>query len=115
MNTTRFDTASLDDAINTNIPNLVADLTTLKTTIDTANSTASVLDLTFTGASSASEQNIGLQSYKSQLTSISANIAALISLLNTQIAGNATLLKTQIIAVKDASIASIVNIFNFKS
>ena len=109
INTSRFDTASLDDAVNTNIPNLVADLTALRTTIDSAQTSAVVGDLTFTpGGSGPAEQNAGLTAYKAQLSSISTTITTLIVLLNNNINGNASLLITQILAVRTDSTNTIV-------
>lgn len=108
VNTSRFDTLSLNDALAIYIPDLITDLTTLKTTIDAANDAASVSDLTFTPGTVASDKNTGLQSYKTQLTDISTNISSLISLIDTQIKGNATLLTNLIITVKSDSVASIV-------
>ena len=111
MNTSKLDTTSLNDAVKTHIPNLMTDLITLKTTIDQDYTSANVLNLSFTGNVTDFDKNIGLQNYKTQLINISNTLAALISLLNTEIKGNATILTDKIEIMKNNSIASIVNIF----
>ena len=110
VNTSKLDTTSLNDALKTHIPNLITDLITLKTTIDQDYTSANVLNLSFTGNATDFDKNIGLQNYKTQLINISNTIAALISLLNTDIKGNTAILINRIEIMKNNSIESIVNI-----
>jgi hypothetical protein len=112
VNTALFDPTSLNSAVNSNIPNLVADLTTLKSTIDAANTAAAVTDLTFTGAPGAADETTGLNEYKAKLTTISTDIANLISLLNNDIKSGASDLVTRVNTIKYMCDTSKVYIFS---
>lgn len=110
---TQFSTTSLDTAYNTNIPNLVTDLTTLRNVIDTAHTNAVVGDLTFTpGNPGVAEETAGLNAYKAQLVSINTSINAIIDLLNNNINGNISLLISQINLVKNETTNTIVSILD---
>lgn len=109
VNTTQLNTTSLEDAVNTRIPSLVVKLTALKNNIELAYSSATVSDLDFNpGGSGSTVQDVGLNAYKSKLSSINRNISALIGLLNVQINETAILLATQIQIIKGDTTATIV-------
>jgi hypothetical protein len=78
----------------------------LKTTIDSANTNAALSDISTTGCSG----NTGLDAYKAELTTISTSLAAMITLLNGNIATTRTNLATAIVTIKADTDATIVYI-----
>jgi hypothetical protein len=113
LNTTQFDTAPLNDLVTSKVPNLVSDLTTLRNNINSLYSTAAVEDLYFTPDSSGStEQESGLNAYKTQLMSINTTLNILIGWLEVEITGNASLLAIQIQDIENDTIVAIVFILS---
>jgi hypothetical protein len=108
VNTALLNTTSLDSA-QTTITNLVTELTNLKATIDTANTNAANGDISTTGCSGST----GLDLYKAELTTISTSLAAMITLLNGNIATTRTSLVTAIVTIKADTDATIVYILSF--
>lgn len=109
VNTTQFDTSALEDAISNTIPNLLIELEAFRATIDDAYSNAATGDLDFNPVIlGAPDQNTGLLAYKEQLSTINTTLSTLIDILDVQINGNASLLVTEIYAIKNVTIATIV-------
>ena len=101
INTAQFDITSLNDLVNTQIPNLVSDLTTLTGAITSAYNSDTAAALTFSpGGYSGTEEAAGLADYKAQLLAINTILGNIIDSLNNEISGNATLLISQINAIK---------------
>ena len=110
INLATLDVTSLDSAINTNIPSLLADLNTIKTALTSAKTSAVIGDLTTTNVNGNSAlEALCVTAYQANLQTVLDQVNTLIAQSNS-LSTSCSTLKTQILAIKADATAAIVKI-----